>query len=99
MFSMVGNLTTTPENRDKLINILLQAAALMDDQQRCKFYIINKDRDDAGKVWVMELWDSKDAHDAALTLPEVRALIGQAMPLLVGQPSGASLDVMGGKGL
>lgn len=98
-FGMVGKMTTAPENRDALIDILTQAADLMQTLDGCRMYVISKDASDAGTVWVMELWDSKAAHDESLTMPEVRALIGQAMPLLTANPDGANLIPVSGKGL
>lgn len=62
-------------------------------------YIVSKDADNDHDVWVMELWDSKEAHDESLTHPEIRTLIGQAMPILKGNPDGASLIPVSGKGL
>ena len=99
-FGMVGKLTTKPQDRDQLIDILSQAAKLMDDIEECYLYVVSTDAEDDGKVWVMELWESKEAHDQSLTLPEVRELIGQAMPILTEMPSGGvTLIPMSGKGL
>ncbi|MEL6403744.1 MAG: antibiotic biosynthesis monooxygenase family protein [Chloroflexota bacterium] len=98
-FGMVGTLETAPENRDKLVDILTQAAALMEDIEDCHQYVVTKDADNERLVWVIELWTSKEAHDASLALPDVRALIGQAMPMITGTPSGASLVPVAGKGL
>ncbi len=98
-FGMVGKLTTDAEDRDTVVDILTQAAKLMEDAEGCNLYVVSKDMNDDGVVWVMELWDSKEAHDLSLTLDNVRALIGQAMPLLKGDPSGASLIPISGKGL
>lgn len=99
-FGMIGKLTTKSQDRDQLIAILSQAATLMDKFDDCYMYVVSKDADDDDIVWVMELWKSKEAHDQSLTLPEVRELIGQAMPILTEMPSGgANLIPMSGKGL
>lgn len=98
-FGMVGKLFTEPENRDTLIDILTQAAALMDDFETCYLYVVSKDANDDSAVCVMELWESKDAHDESLKLESVRNLIGQAMPILKGQPEGTTLIPISGKGL
>ena len=98
-YGMVGKLTTAPEDRDKLIDILTQAAEGMQDLEACHLYVVSKDADDDGAVWVMELWESKEAHDESLKLDSVRNLIGQAMPLLKGQPEGTTLIPVSGKGL
>ncbi len=98
-FGMVGKLTSAPENRDKLVDILTRGIDLMNTLDGCHLYVVSTDVNDAGTVWVMELWDSKEAHDESLTLPGVRELISQAMPLLVENPDGASLIPVVGKGL
>lgn len=98
-FGMVGKLQASAENRDALADILSQASTLMQSEEGCSLYIVSKDADDDTTVWVMELWDSKEAHDDSLKREDVRALIGQAMPLLVGAPDGASLLPIAGKGL
>jgi quinol monooxygenase YgiN len=98
-FGLVGKLATAPQDRAALIAILTQAAVLMQAVDGCVMYIVSEDADDDGLVWVMELWESQAAHDASLTLPAVRDLIGQAGPLLTGRPEGASLIPISGKGL
>ena len=98
-YGMVGKLITAPEDRDKLIDILTQAADGMQDLAGCHLYVVSKDAEDEGALWVMELWESKQAHDDSLKLESVRNLIGQAMPLLKGQPEGTTLIPVSGKGL
>lgn len=95
-FGMVGKFEVDPQNREALLAILAEAAAMMNARDDCQLYTVSTDADDAGKVWVMELWTTKAAHDAALTVPRVRELIGQAMPLLTAQPDGASLIPVSG---
>lgn len=97
-FGMVGKFLCDATNRDKLVDILSKASALMAEQTACKFYIISTDANDETVIWVMELWDSKEAHDRSLTLPEVRTLIEKAMPMITGT-DGASLNPVSGKGL
>jgi quinol monooxygenase YgiN len=48
---------------------------------------------------VNEVWQSKEHHDASLHLPEARAAIGKAMPLLTGEFTQQELTVVGGLGL
>ena len=97
-FGMVGKFLCDAENRDSLLAILADAANLMAAQDACTLYVVSKDADDDSSVWVMELWDSKEAHDQSLTLPGVRSLIEKAMPMITGT-DGASLLPVSGKGL
>ena len=98
-YGMVGKLATDAADRDTLIDILTDAANLMQHIDGCNLYVVSKDADDEEAVWVMELWDSKETHDLSLTLDSVRDLIGTAMPLLKGEHSGATLIPISGKGL
>src|SRR3954453_22191698 len=38
-----------------------------------------------GLIWVFEVWPTKGDHDASLQLPETRAVIAAAMPMLTGE--------------
>src|SRR5690606_37089320 len=96
---MVGKLFTDPKQRDTLIEILSEGIETMKGLAGCHLYVVSKDSDDEGTVWVMELWESKEAHDLSLTMPEIRDLIARAMPILKGIPEGASLLPIVGKGL
>lgn len=98
-FGVAGKMTTAPENRDAFIDILINAANIMEDLEGCQLYAVAKDANNDTDIWVMELWASKEAHEHALSLPEIRALIGQGMALLVGEPAGTFLEPVGGKGL
>ena len=47
-------------------------------------YLIGEDAVNPDAIWIVELWDSKDAHMASLQLPEVRAAIAEGRPLVAG---------------
>ncbi|HEV2074300.1 MAG TPA: antibiotic biosynthesis monooxygenase, partial [Thermomicrobiales bacterium] len=65
----------------------------------CIHYLIST-TDEADAIWVTETWTTKDAHEASLESAEVRALIGQAIPLMSRSTSDQfELQVIGGKGL
>lgn len=98
-FGMFGKLTTDPQNRDTLVGILTQAATFLQSDDECQMYIVNKDADDDGAVWVIELWQSKEAHDQSLTRPEIRHLIEKALPILKDGSQSVTVIPVGGKGL
>lgn len=50
-------------------------------------------------MWVCEVWTDQAAHDASLEPDDIRAIIGQARPLIAGMSDQVRLDVRGGKGL
>ncbi|SEJ44684.1 putative quinol monooxygenase [Demequina mangrovi] len=47
-------------------------------------YVVAEDVENAGVVWVTELWESEEAHRASLALPEVQEAIAKARPHLRG---------------
>ncbi|MER6073698.1 hypothetical protein ABT187_33665 [Streptomyces sp. NPDC001817] len=55
--------------------------------------------EDEVTVWVPEVWRSREHHDASLQLPEARAAIARAMPMLTGGFTKQELAIAGGLGL
>ena len=99
MYAMTGKLSAQPGKRGELAEILLRASKMVSGMQGCCVYVILEDVADDSAVWVFEMWDDKEAHDASLRVEKVRALIGEAMPMLAGAPSGSELRVLGGHGI
>jgi len=97
-YHSVGKFTAKPGKRDKLRNLLLQAAELMGNNADCLKYIVSTSGD-PNAVWVTEVWTDKAAHDASLAPAEVRALIQKVMPLVASMDLVAELHTEGGKGL
>jgi quinol monooxygenase YgiN len=99
MYGMQGKLFAKPGKRDEFIQILLRAAELVGQMPECHLYAVSKDLTDESAIVVMEIWNDKAAHDASLQNEDVRALIGEAMPLMSGQPEGNEFEIVGGHGL
>lgn len=93
MYAMTGNLVAQSGRRDELVDILKRTASLVGQLPACHMYIVSEDLANETIVWVFEMWDDKDSHDASLTDERVRNLIAEAMPLMDGAPSGAELRV------
>ena len=97
-YGYIGSMRTRPQRRDEVIEILLSGT----DGLRaagCQLYAIGTDPADDAVIWVTEIWDSAEQHDASLHLPETRAAIGQAMPMLTGEFTRQELTVVGGLGV
>lgn len=97
-YGLSGTFTTLPGKSDELVNILLQAGNLLEDNEDCIDYIVST-TNKPDVVSVTEVWISKDAHDAALESAEARTLIQKAMPLIVSMSQQTEVQVVGGKGL
>ena len=95
---MYGKITVHSGQRDTLVAILLQAAALLEQDPGCEIYVVNVSPAEPDTLWVTEVWDSQAAHAASLTRDDIKALIERGRPMIV---SGERIETMpvGGKGL
>jgi quinol monooxygenase YgiN len=62
----------------------------------CLSYVIAEDVVDADALWVTEVWESKAAHDASLSLPAVREAIRTGRALIAGFDSSVETRPIGG---
>ena len=77
-----------------MVAILTRRSADLADAG-CLLYEVGVNDDEPDTVYVVELWESADAHRASLQLPSVKAAIAEAMPMLSGQMGGFRFDVLG----
>lgn len=96
MYGVMGKMKAQPGKRGELIAILLDATA---DMPGCRSYVVAEDVADADAIWITEVWDDEESHKASLTLPDVRAAISRARPLIAGIESQTVTRVVGGTGL
>ena len=96
MYGLIGKMRAKPGKRDHLLAILLRGT---DSMPGCLSYIVAKDPADADAIWITEAWDSEASHKASLTLPQVRASIAEAMPMIQGFDSMTPTEPVGGVGL
>lgn len=81
MYELIGKMIAISGQRDTLIAILLENATGMPG---CLSHIVTKDPADADAIWITEVWDNADSHQASLSLPTVRDAITRARPLIAG---------------
>lgn len=99
LFGLFGKMTALDGKRDALAANLLRAAEMMRAAPGCLLYVVNTSADEPNAVFVMELWKDERAHGASLSIPGVRELINETMPLLSGAPEGQRFTPLGGKGI
>jgi quinol monooxygenase YgiN len=68
-------------------------------QAGCDLYVVSVSNTDNVTIWISEVWQSKEQHDASLRLPETKAAIGKAMPMLTGEFTRQEMTVVGGLGV
>lgn len=93
-FANVGTLGAVPGQRDALVAHLVQRNDALAGAG-CLAYEVGVSADAPDTVFVMELWESAEAHQGSLALPEVQASIAAARPLLSGEFGGFRFDVVG----
>jgi quinol monooxygenase YgiN len=96
MHGLIGKMLVVDGKRDELLAILLQSTARMPG---CLSYVVAKDTADANAIWITEVWDSKESHDASLSLPAVKEAISKARPMIAGFSDGVTTTPVGGVGL
>jgi quinol monooxygenase YgiN len=92
-----GKATAKPGKSGELAEILLGAAAELEDDPGCRLYLINRQADDPDVVWVTELWRSQADLDASLERIRGSSSVAAAMAL-VDEWQMVELDLLGGKG-
>ena len=96
MYGLIGNMIAVSGHRDELIAILVNAVSNMPG---CLSYVVAKDSSDEDTIWVTEVWDSKDSHDASLSLASVKSAIIAARPMIARFGNQVTTIPMGGHGL
>jgi quinol monooxygenase YgiN len=92
-----GKATAKPGKGGELAEILLAAAAELEDDPGCRLYLINRQTDAPDVVWVTELWRSQADLDASLERIRGSSSVVAAMAL-VDDWQMVELDLLGGKG-
>lgn len=96
MYGLIGKMKATAGQRDALIDVLLQDVGAMPG---CLNYIVARDPKDADAIWISEVWDNADSHRASLSLPQVRAAIERAKPMIASFQAHFETEPVGGHGL
>lgn len=94
VFANAGSLGTVPGARDALVAHLTGRSAVL-AELGCRMYEVGVDDEYPDTVYVVELWESRAAHHASLSHPDVQASIAAARPWLTGEFGGFAFDVVG----
>ena len=65
----------------------------------CLSYVVSRDVEDGDALWVSEVWESKQAHEASLSLPSVQEAIAKGRPMIAGFGERFETEPVGGHGL
>jgi quinol monooxygenase YgiN len=98
-YGLCGKLVATPGNGDVLAGHLLDAASALEDVDGCHLYVVNRDPAEPEAVWIVEFWESEQAHQDSLQLRAVQDLIARARPVIASMGERSEFQPVGGKGL
>jgi quinol monooxygenase YgiN len=96
MYGLIGKMTATSGQRDALVAILLEN---VDEMPGCLSYVVATDPADENAIWITEVWDSKESHEASLKIPSVQQAIAKARPIIAGFGDHFITSPVGGHGL
>jgi quinol monooxygenase YgiN len=96
MYGVIGSMTAVAGRRDDLIATLTQAVSNMPG---CLSYVVAKDSRDENRIWITEVWDTKESHDDSLSLPSVTKAISAARPMISAFGDQVITTPVGGYGL
>lgn len=96
-YGYIATIKTKPGHRDDVVSLLLSGVDSLRNAG-CDLYLVGVSDADDDTIWVSEVWQSKEHHDASLELPETKAAISKAMPMLTGEFTNQELTIVGGLG-
>jgi quinol monooxygenase YgiN len=96
MYGSIAKFTAAPGKRDELLSALTDGSEPMPG---CLSYVIAIAPSDENAIWITEVWDTKEHHEASLNIPWVQAAIARAMPLIAGMEQVAETEPVSGLGL
>ncbi len=80
-WGLLGRMRAVPGKRDELIACLQDSSR---DVPGKLVYLIQLEQNDPDAFWINEIWESKAAYDACLTMPQVNEGFELARSLLAG---------------
>jgi quinol monooxygenase YgiN len=96
MYGLIGKLTTATGQRDALVAILTEGTAKMPG---CLSYVIALDSTEPDALWITEVWDNKESHQASLAISAVKEAIAKGRPMIAGFSNRVETTPIGGVGL
>ena len=80
-YGLIGQIVALPGRRADLIAIIKRSPEEMPGNMG---YLVGEDATNPDAIWIVEVWQTREHHRAALGLSHVRAAIEQARPLIAG---------------
>jgi quinol monooxygenase YgiN len=94
MFGLISKIKSVGDQRDALIKILVEGTSGMPG---CRSYVVAKDAVEADAIWITEVWESRERHQASLSLPSVQQAIAKGRSLIAGFAARHETQPIGGQ--
>lgn len=98
-YGLCGKIMAVEGQGDALERLLLEAAAVLEELDDCRLYIVSRLPGEPDAVWIVEVWSNREAHQASLQLEAVQDVISRARPVIAGMGERFEVSPVGGKGL
>lgn len=98
LYGLHGRIDATEGHGEELAGYLLADVEVL-REHGCRLYIVSRREDAPDAVYVYEIWDDAQAHQASLQLPSVQAAIAKARPIIAGMSERVEFTPQGGVGL
>lgn len=72
MYGIIGRIIAVEWAREDLASVLLDG---IEGMPACLSYVVANDPEDPNALWVTEVWDNQESHQASLSLPKVQEAI------------------------
>jgi len=98
MIAIIGHIDVDPAERDRLVESTIELQRSSEhDESGCLVYSISADAVDAGRIRIVELWESAETLDAHFQHPNFHATGAalRAVPRLGGTALKYRIDAMG----
>jgi len=90
----MGSLRVMPGKRDELVAVLTRYKPEL-EASGCLVYEVGVNESTPDRVYVLEVWESAEAHRASLGTGSIREGLHEALPLLDGDMVSMKFDITG----
>lgn len=80
-YGLIGQMIAQPGQRAALVAALSEGSDAMPGNIA---YLVGEDSANPDAIWIVEIWETKEAHAASLQLPAVQEAIRKGRPLIAG---------------
>jgi quinol monooxygenase YgiN len=96
MYGMINRFRAHPGQRDAAIKPMLQDQVPVEG---CLSFVVALDPTDPDAFWLTEVWTTKEAWQASVALPQIKAGIDRMIPLIADWGTEVVTEPVGGIGI